>query len=164
MSNYTFHIERFDQTYAEMEPLYRQHFAEWKKHRAKAGVDTGNFQLDTEGYFAYAASGQLVTYVARFKGKAVGYLSIYFSRDHRTGEMVASDDSLFVAPGHRNGLGSRLVRFAIGQATKVGAARILINAGGDARVASLLRRIGFKQTAIEMTYDLQGERHVPQTA
>lgn len=164
MSKYTFHIERFDQTYAEMEPLYRQHFAEWKQHRARVGVDTGDYNLDTEGYFAYAASGQLVTYVARLDGKAVGYLSVYFSRDHRTGEMVASDDSLFIAPDHRNGLGRRLVQFAIKQAKAAGAKRILINAGGDRRVALLLQRIGFAQTAIEMTYDFQGERHVPQTA
>jgi GNAT superfamily N-acetyltransferase len=154
MSDYTFHIERFDQTYAEMEPLYRQHFAEMQERKAGFGIQIGEYALDTEGYFSYAASGQLVSYIARCDGKPVGYAHIYFSRDHRTAEIIASEDSLFVLPEHRNGTGRKLVQFVLDELRKTNVCRLETTVAGDPRVALLLRRMGFKQTAVEMTIEI----------
>lgn len=160
MNNYTYHRERFDQTYVEMSPLYRRHFDEVRDHKRENGLDQPDYALDVKGYFAYAASDQLVSYVVRCDGRAVGYLHVYLLYDHRSGELVAIDDSLFVLPDHRTGVGRSLIEYAIAELSKTKAQKFTITASGDPRVATLLGRMGFKQTAIEMTYDLEGGRHV----
>jgi len=152
MNDYTMHIERFDKTYPEMEPLYRQHFAEMRERKAAFGIKIDDYDLDTEGYFAYAASGQLISYVARCDGAPVGYALIYYARDHRTGEIIATEDALFVMPDHRNGIGRKLIMFVLAELRKTNVKRLQTTVAGDRRVASLLARMGFKNTAIEMTY------------
>lgn len=152
MTEYTMHIERFDETYGEMEPLYRQHFAEMRERKDAFGIQIGDYDLDTEGYFAYAASGQLISYVARRDGKAVGYLLVYYARDHRTGEIIATEDALFIHPDHRKGIGRKLILYVLEELRKTNCKRFQTTVAGDRRVASLLTRMGFKNTAIEMTY------------
>ena len=149
---YTITIEKFHETYAEMEPLYRQHFAEMRERKADVGIEIGDYALDTEGYFAYSESGQLISFIARHEGEPVGYIHAYLTRDHRTGEIIATEDSVFVLPEHRNGLGRDMVKFVLEYFKRSNVRRVIITSAGDKRLPLLLTRMGFKTTGIEMTY------------
>jgi len=153
MSDYTFHIERFDQTYAEMEPLYRAHFAEIQDLQSARGISAADFNLDTDQYFDYAASGQLISCIARIQGaKPVGYLHYYYGRDNQTSQITATADSFYVAPEHRNGLGRKLVRFGLAHLQKTAVRHFSLSYAGDDRVGLMLERMGFKPASVQMTY------------
>jgi len=60
---------------------------------------------------------------------------------------------LFVSKEHRNGVGKKLVAFVLEELKQRGVKRLNVSAMTDLRVAKLWKRMGFKETATQMTYE-----------
>ena len=68
--------------------------------------------------------------------------------------MCSSDlDTLFVLKDHRNGVGKKLVQFALEDLKSRGVKRLTVSAMTDLRVAKLWGRMGFKEAATQMIYE-----------
>ncbi|EDM71047.1 hypothetical protein RAZWK3B_16660 [Roseobacter sp. AzwK-3b] len=155
MGDYTFQIEDFEAAYEEYVALSRMHFCEIEDYRTSLGLPERAFDLDLACYVPHARIGQLIAYTARCNGDPVGYLLVYLTRDHRSGAIYAIEDCLFVHPDHRTGVGRKLIEFAVRDLSdKPNVERFEVTAAGDPRFAKALSRMGFVQSAIQMTYAL----------
>lgn len=149
---YLFAIENVETTYPEFEPLYRQHYAEMQTRLAEQNIPIADFKPRLTQYFASARDGWFVHYTVRLDGQPVGYGNIYLTSDMHNGELIAQEDTLYILPEHRNGVGKRLVRFALDDLRQRGVKRLNVTAVTDLRVAKLWERMGFRHAAHAMTY------------
>jgi GNAT superfamily N-acetyltransferase len=149
---YTFHLGRFKETYDELEPLYRQHYAEMTERLEGQGITCSPYNPRLDRYIAAGDEGWLLTFILRCEGKAVGYSNVYLTNDMHNGDLIAQEDTVFVLKEHRNGVGKKLVRVILDELNKRGAKRVLVSALTDLRVAKLWKRMGFKEAAIQMIY------------
>lgn len=150
--SYSFSVERFRETYAELEPLYRQHYAEMCQRLEANGVKTSPYAPRIESYCQYGDAGWLLTFVLRHEGRAVGYSNIYVTQDMHNGDKIAQEDTIFVTREHRNGIGKKLVLYVIQHLRQIGVTRLNVSALTDLRVAKLWSRMGFKEVATQMTF------------
>ncbi len=149
---YSFSCENIETTYAEIEPLYRQHYAEMASRLAEKGVQLAPYAPRLKEYFKAGNGGWLITMVLRFEENAVGYCNIYLTNDMHNGELIAQEDTIFVTKDHRNGVGKKLVSFALTELKKRNVKRLMVSASTDLRVAKLWARMGFKEVATQMAY------------
>lgn len=153
MSTYAFSIENGADTYEEIEPLYRTHYAEMQARLAGEGIPIEDYAPRLDQYRASWNAAHLVHYVARLDGKAVGYANIYRSNDMHNGASIAVEDTIYMLPGHRNGTGLRLARFVLDDLRARGVKRLFAQAVTDPRVARLWqRRLGFKPVGMAMMF------------
>ena len=150
--SYTFHLGRFKETYEELEPLYRQHYAEMVARLEAEGIPCSPYNPQLERYVKAGDDGWLLTFILRHEGKAVGYSNVYVTNDMHNGDLIAQEDTVFVLKEHRNGVGKKLVRVILDELKERGVKRVLVAALTDLRVAKLWKRMGFKETAIQMMY------------
>lgn len=149
---YTIQRENLINTYREIEPLYREHYAEMSARLAEQGVEVSPYNPRLDLYFQSAARGDLLTFIARYEGKPVGYCNVYVTNDMHNHDKIAQEDTIFVTKAHRNGLGKKLVQFGLEELRKAGVRRLNVAALTDLRVAKLWQRMGFKPVATQMTY------------
>lgn len=149
---YAFSVENIEETYPELEPLYRQHYAEMSERLAGFGVLLAPYAPRLKEYFNAGNGGWLITLVLRHEGKAVGYCNLYITNDMHNGELIAQEDTIFVTKKHRNGVGKKLVSFALTELKKRNVKRLMVSASTDLRVAKLWARMGFKEVATQMAY------------
>jgi hypothetical protein len=150
--DYVFSVEGFDQTYEELEPLYREHYKEMQDRLFSLGVEIPPYNPRLDIYSAYSRSGDLITMVARGEGKAIGYCNVYLTHDMHNWELIAQEDTIFITKGHRNGVGKELVKYGLNVLKERGVKRLHVQAATDLRVAKLWARMGFKETSQSMTY------------
>ncbi len=149
---YTISLENTEGTYAELEPLYRRHYGEMQTRLAAAGIDVPDYAPRLDQYFAAARGGWLLNYVIRANGVAVGYSNVYLTSDMHNGELIAQEDTVYVHPDHRNGVGKQLVKHILADLKARRVKRVLITPVTDLRVGKIWKRMGFKETAMLMTY------------
>jgi GNAT superfamily N-acetyltransferase len=150
--NYTIQQENFKTTYQELEPLYRQHYAEMVERLAKGGVEYSPYNPRLYEYGESCDKGSLRTFVLRCDGVACGYINVYITNDMHNHDLIAQEDTIFVVKEHRNGVGKKLVRFGLDELKRRGVKRLLVSAMTDLRVAKLWGRMGFKEVATQMMY------------
>lgn len=153
---YEFTLERGDLNYSELEPLYRKHYGEMKSRLASDGIEIGDYNPRIKQYFAAFEGGWLLNYVVRNDGKVVGYSNIYLTNDMHNSELIAREDTIYILPEHRNGVGRKLVKHILADLRNRGVKRVLISPVTDLRVAKIWRRMGFKDAASLMTYTFEG--------
>jgi GNAT superfamily N-acetyltransferase len=151
--NYTFSVEKFTDTYLELEPLYRQHYKEMTDRLEAAGVRYSPYNPRLDEYAKASNGGWLLTFVLRTSGVACGYINVYITNDMHNHDCIAQEDTLFVTKEHRNGVGKKLVEFGLNELKKRGVKRLNVSAMTDLRVAKLWKRMGFKEAATQMTYE-----------
>lgn len=153
---YTFTLESFADTYPEMQAIYRQHYCEMEKRLRAEGVDIPPFAPRVEQYRKANAAGYMLLYVVRDEdGRAVGHSSIYLTNDMHNGEFIAQEDTIYILPDHRNGVGRKLVRAILADLKQRGVKRVIITPVTDLRVGKIWQRMGFKPIAQVMTYSFQ---------
>jgi len=151
--SYTFNVEKFTDTYLELEPLYRQHYKEMTGRLGEAGVHYSPYNPRLDEYGKASDGGWLLNFVLRVDGAACGYANVYVTNDMHNNDCIAQEDTLFVSKEHRNGVGKKLVAFVLEELKRRGVKRLNVSAMTDLRVAKLWKRMGFKETATQMTYE-----------
>ena len=149
---YSIAVEKFTQTYRELEPLYRQHYAEMTERLAQKEIHYGPYAPRLHEYKVACDGGWLLNFVLRHEGVACGYSNIYVTNDMHNGESIAQEDTLFVLKDHRNGIGKKLVQAVLAELKSRGVMRLTVSAKTDLRVAKLWNRMGFKEAATQMIY------------
>lgn len=150
--SYTITLEKFTDTYRELEPLYRQHYSEMVERLSQTGVEYSPYNPRLHEYGAACERGDLLTFVLRHEGVACGYGNVYVTNDMHNQDRIATEDTVFVLKEHRNGVGKKLVRFILDDLQRRGVKRLLVSAMTDLRVAKLWGRMGFKEAATQMIY------------
>ena len=151
--NYTMTVEKFTETYRELEPLYRQHYKEMTDRLGEAGIHYSPYNPRLGEYGKASDEGWLLTFVLRADGVVCGYINVYVTNDMHNNDLIAQEDTVFVVREHRNGVGKRLVKFGIEELRSRGVKRLNVSAMTDLRVAKLWKRMGFKEAATQMTYE-----------
>lgn len=150
---YSFALEHFADTYPEMEPIYRRHYGEMQARLKADGVEIPPFAPRVDQYRKANEAGYMLLYIVRDEtGKAVGHSSLYLTNDMHNGEFMAQEDTIYILPEHRNGVGKRLVRFILDDLKRLGVKRVIITPVTDLRVGKIWQRMGFKPVAQVMTY------------
>jgi GNAT superfamily N-acetyltransferase len=150
---YAFTVERFSDTYSELEPLYRQHYGEMVDRLAGQGITYSPYNPRLDEYIKAGDGGWLLTFVLRYEGVACGYANVYITNDMHNGDLISQEDTLFVLKEHRNGVGKKLVQFVLQELKSRGVKRLIVSAMTDLRVAKLWGRMGFKEAATQMIYE-----------
>ena len=150
--SYVFSLETFRETYPELEPLYRQHYAEMCERLEGEGLVCSPYNPRLEEYFKASDGGYLLTFVLRHEGKACGYINVYITQDMHNHDLIAQEDTIFVVKDHRKGVGKKLVQYGLAELEKRGVKHVTVSAMTDLRVAKLWGRMGFKNLATQMIY------------
>lgn len=150
---YAFTVERFSDTYSELESLYRQHYGEMVDRLAGQGITYSPYNPRLDEYIKAGDGGWLLTFVLRHEGVACGYANVYITNDMHNGDLISQEDTLFVLKEHRNGVGKKLVQFVLQELKSRGVKRLIVSAMTDLRVAKLWGRMGFKEAATQMIYE-----------
>ena len=149
--NYEITLEKFKETYSELEPLYRQHYSEMVERLAGQGVHYSPYNPRLDEYIKAGDGGWLLTFVLRLDGKAVGYSNVYVTNDMHNQDLIAQEDTVFVLKEHRTGWGRKLIKAVHEELEKRGVKRLNITTATDLRVSKLLSRMGYQHTAHAMT-------------
>lgn len=149
---YEIGLERGDLNYAELEPNYRAHYAEMQARLRDDGIDVGDYNPRLDQYFQAFAGGWLLNYVVRLDGKAVGHSNVYLTNDMHNGEFIAKEDTVYILPEHRNGIGKALVKHILADLKARGVKRVMISPVTDLRVGKIWKRMGFREVASLMSY------------
>lgn len=150
---YTYQIENGAHTLPELQPLYHMQYMETEKRLKSEGFNPAPYRPDWGRYIDYWMSGYLIHYTARLDGKGVGYANVYLTTSMHNQEPVAHEDSLYVHPDHRNGVGRKLTRFVLSDLQGRGVKRAVMTARTDPRAEKLWKRMGFRETARELVYE-----------
>ena len=150
--SYTFHLGKHRETFDELEPLYRQHYAEMVERLAKDGIDYPPYNPRWDEYWRASDRGDLLTFILRHDGKAVGCSNVYLTNDMHNSELIAQEDTIYVVPEHRNGIGKKLTKIILAELKERGVKRLHVSAMTDLRATKLWNRIGFKESATQMIY------------
>lgn len=146
-------LERGDLNYPELEPLYRQHYGEMQARLAADGIPIGDYAPRLDQYFPAFEGGWLLNFVVRLDGKPIGYSNVWLTNDMHNGEPIATEDTIYILPAHRNGIGKRLVKHILADLAARGVRRVLISPVTDLRVGRIWQRMGFKDAASLMIYN-----------
>lgn len=150
---YDIALERADVNCPELMPLYCAHYREMQERLQVDGIEIPPFRPNLPAYFAGAREGRLLNYVARSDGKPVGYSNIWLTSDMHNGDFIAKEDTIYVTPDHRNGLGRRLVKHILADLRARGVKRVWISPVTDLRVGKIWERMGFKRASELMVYN-----------
>lgn len=153
MLNYVLRIENGEDNYPEFEPLYRQHYGEMCDRMRECGVELAPYKPRLDAYFKAQRDGWLIHFTARTEdGEPVGYANIYLTNDAHNGELIAREDTIYIKPEHRKGIGRRMIKAVLEELRLRGVKRFNVLAATDPRATKLWQRMGFKPTAQAMSF------------
>lgn len=152
-SDYRISTEPFDKAFPDVEPLCRAHHAETQARMNGEGMTIGPYN---PRWNVYRSAPHLLCFVVRTdNGEAVGYAFIWITQDMHSSELIAQEDTIFVRRDHRRGVGRRLTRHILAALKACGCVRAHVTIATDLRVAKMCERVGFKRSAVAMTYFFQ---------
>lgn len=140
-----------------IEPLYRRHYAEMKSRLDSDGIPIGDYNPRLNEYFASMDRGDILTFIVLENGTVVGYSNMYLTNDMHNGELISVEDTIYIVPEHRNGIGRRLAKTIMDHLRSLGVKRVTITPVTDLRVGKIWERMGFKPVAQMMTYNFEAE-------
>lgn len=153
MKQYEFTREGFEASYADLEPLYRAHYGEMQSRLAADGIAIGNFNPRLDQYASASREGWLLTWVVRLDGVAVGYSNVWLTQDMHNSELIAQEDTIYITPAHRNGVGRLLVKAILADLRERGVKRGYVSPVTDLRVGPIWQRMGFRPVAQTMVFE-----------
>lgn len=157
---YVFSLEKGEEIFDELEPLGRAHYGEMKERLLRDGMVIGDWSPRAEEYIASERKGNLKVFIVRHEGKAVGYSNMYVTNDMHNGELICTEDAIYILPEHRGGVGVAFMKTILHYMKNIGVKRVMITPVTDLRAEPLWARIGFKKYASLMVCDLEGKEFV----
>lgn len=151
--HYKVAVESYKDTYEELKYLYKQCYEELALVAAKDGRIYPEYNPWLSSYNETNEAGALILYVVREHEVAVGYCLMYLTQDTRSQKLVTYEDSLYMLPDHRNGIGMMVGKIIVQDMKLRGVTRIFLSAIND-RVVNMWKRIGFKPIATTMELEL----------
>ncbi len=152
MSEYRITIEPFTEAYGDIEPLCRAHYGEMQSRMASEGMKIGDYNPRLN---LYREATHLLCFVVRVESEAIGYALIWLTQDMHNSELISQEDTIYIRKDHRNGIGRRFTKHILSDLKARGCQRAHVTIATDLRVAKMCERVGFKRSAIAMTYFLQ---------
>ncbi len=149
--SYVYSVERYADTLPEMLPIYRMHYAELADRMKEAGHEASPFNPRFDAFIDANDRGDLIHFLVRKDGAPVGYANVYVTLDMHNQDLIATEDAIFVVPGHRNGIGRKMTIGIVKALESVGVKRAHMTAAIDPRAAMLWGRIGFEHSGVRMT-------------
>jgi GNAT superfamily N-acetyltransferase len=145
VGDYVIQAERFAMVLPELKPLHELHWQETEG--ARHGL---TLAPDYDAMAADERAGRLLQFTVRHCGALMGNLRLYVMQSRHSKNLVAVEDTLFIAPAHRGGLlGLKLLRYAEQCLVQIGVREIDANSklvnGADA----LMRRMKYTPVAIQ---------------
>lgn len=140
-----------------LEPLYRQHYAEMQARLKADGIPIGDYNPDLNSYFAAMDSGMMLTFIVQDGETVIGYSNIWVTNDLHNGELIGSEDTVFIVKEHRNGIGRKLVQHILAHLKSIGCKRVTITPVTDLRVGKIWQRMGFKPVCELMMFTFGDE-------
>lgn len=153
---YVIRLEDGHENMWELDPLYRRHYAEMKARLEAAGFAVSDYNPRRDAYCDAWRRGHLLNFVARLDGEPVGYSNVYLTSDMHNGDLIAQEDTIYVLPEHRKGLGRAMVREVLNTLRRAGVKRLGVTTMTDLRVSKMLERMGFRHVAHAMSYEFGG--------
>lgn len=151
MSNpkYYISVESYYNTYNELKVLYKQCYDELAEISKKDGRIYPEYNPWLESYRISDEANALILYVVRVEGNAIGYCIMYLTQDTGNQELITYEDSIYIIPEHRNGIGKLLGKGIVEDMRNRGVKRIVLSAINDS-IINMWKRIGFKPIATTM--------------
>jgi len=119
-----FSIESLAQSWHEMLDLAKAHWMETEEYRHGQP-----FLPSLERYDAYARAGWLIMFIARSDGKMVGYSIMYLVPSMHTQQMIATEDTWYLAPEVRKGRNAiRFYKYVEAECMARGAVEMIMTA------------------------------------
>lgn len=145
-------VSQFEESYKDLEPLYRQHYKEMQDRFEKEGIKLADFNPQLSIYCSYSRVGLLINFVIRAVETVVGYCNVYVTCDMHNGEKIATEDTIYIIPSHRGrDAGRLLVEFVHQHLRQLGVKRLNVTTSTDLKVANWLVKRGYQHTAHCMT-------------
>jgi GNAT superfamily N-acetyltransferase len=153
---YRFSVEDIEKTQPEFMALYARHYSEMKTRLEGQGLDVSPFKPNLQMYYDANHDGRMIHYCIReCDGNPVGYSNIYVFNDMHNGDFCAQEDTIYVLPEHRNGVGRAFSKFILADLGARGCIRLHVTAMTDLRVEKLWKRMGFRPVATSMIYEFK---------
>lgn len=149
---YNLSVENLEERWDEFVSLFVSHYGEMQARLERDGMKVSPFNPRKETYISANRRGDLLFFTVRKDGMPVGYATVYVTTDMHNQDVIAQEDTLYVLPPHRNGVGKKFVRSILDALREGGVKRANVSAMTDLRVSALWKRMGFKHTAHQMTY------------
>jgi hypothetical protein len=134
---YDFSAERLDEVIGEIHPLHEAQWQETEKYRHALPLNP-----DYERGKRMFLQGQIVQFMVRHEGKAVGHMRLYISRCMHSQALIAHEDTLYILPEHRGlTVGLHFLAYVDAQVCKLNPAEIAFDAKRANRAHVLLERL-----------------------
>jgi hypothetical protein len=142
---YVIQMERFTDIQDELHVLHEQHWMETEGHRH--GLD---MNPDYAKFVLRERQGGLMQFTLRHGGGLVGNMRMYLNTSIHTQTRYASEDTIFITPGHRGGMTViALMRFAERCLLALGIREIRGNSKLMNNASVLMLRLGYTPVATE---------------
>lgn len=142
--SYNLQPERLVNILADIRPMHRAHWEETEAYRH--GLV---FAPDYEAALAAEASGEYLLLTARTStGELAGNYTFWLTKSRHTGTLVASEDTMYIAPQHRRGrLFKRFADYGERAVAAFGARELRLSTKTTNDVGQMLPRMGYRHVA-----------------
>lgn len=143
VNDYVIKVERLSEILPEAKRLTDGFWSETDQ----SGMQGASLQVDYDALMYLERSGRLVQFTARTTaGELVGQCRMYLSQSMHLGWLMAEDDTLYLAPGHRGGfLAVHMVRYVERcLVDRLGVREIAANSKLSNNSGALMRRLGYE--------------------
>ena len=139
-----FAIEKLKDCWDEIMVLAERHWNETQNFRHEEG-----FNPKFERYQQQEEWGNYIQFTARENGELIGYGGVYIVPSMHSQELMANEDTWFMAPEHRKGWDSiKFFRFMEDECKRRGAKSITLSAPVTTRAETIHRFLGYKKVAV----------------
>lgn len=132
-------VERFEDCYKELSPLWEAHWNETESHRIEE-----EYNPNIEEYINLNRLGLFFQFVVRDDGVAIGHAGIHCYRSLQSQALIAAEDSYYILPEYRGmGLGRKLISYVEKFMAWKGAKMLIMVAKNGNHGHKLLDKMGY---------------------
>lgn len=157
VGNYMLAAERLCAVLREVEPMHRAQWDETEGYRHAQAL-----HVDYPRMLTAEATGQYLLLTVRRDGEMVGHMGLNIATSRHTQMLVATEDTLYIAPAHRavGRLFPRFVAFGERVARQFGVREIRLSTKLVNQSHGLMQRLGYAPVAMVLCKQIGEPEHV----